>query len=780
MDENGEILYYEGTVEDITERKKGEDELRESEERYRAIIETNQEWIWQINNEGIHTFSNPAIEQILGYSIEDIVGKNAVTYMHPEDRREIEGMLPKWIENKKGWNNLVLRWLHKDGSIHWLESNAVVMLDVNGELIGFQGSDRDITERKKAEEKIILNEARLQSLYYISQYKSENLQGLLNYALGEAIKLTRSKVGWFGFYQEENRILTIVVWSAETMEECEIAEKQYVFPLENAGIWAEGIRQRKPFLANDFQALDSRRKGYPLGHIELSKFLTIPLFSGDNIVAAIAVANKEQDYDEADILQLTLLMNSVMEITEHRKAEEALRKSEERFRYISSTISDIAYSCSSNQEGVYSIKWMTGATEKIIGYSVNEIKEKQCWGKLVVEEDLPIFEKHVTGLAPGSSGSCELRLRHRDGHTVWVASFAECVKERESTGCLSLYGGLVDITERKLAEEELSKYREHLEELFQTRTLELEKSLSLIRATLDSTADGIIVTDMEQRVQAWNSRFLEVLSIPPELMEQWVEGNFFRHVAQQMVNPQPLKERLERLNIDPYETSQDEFIFKGSQFFECYVGPQKLIDEVIGHVWSFRNITERRQTERALQESERKYKGLAESLTQVVYRADPDTLEENYINGSVLGMYGYTVEEWLSDPSLWKKVIHPEDREWVDALFEEAKVKREEGSVEYRIVRKDGTVIWVSDNFSWEKDRGGKIVSMNGIVYDITEHREAEEKLRKHAEELEKFNRAMVDREKRIVEMKEEVNRLCRELGREPEYPPIWRKEPKE
>ena len=473
--ELGAPYYLQGFFVDVTERKKAEEAFRESERKYRAIIETNQEWIWQINNEGIHTFSNPAIEQILGYSIEEIVGKNAMIYMHPEDRREIEEMLPKWIENKKGWNNLVLRWLHKDGSIHWLESNAVVMLDVNGELIGFQGSDRDITERKKAEE-------------------------------------------------------------------------------------------------------------------------------------------------------------------------------------------------------------------------------------------------------------------------------------------------------------ELQRYREHLEELVRTRTLELEKSLLLIRATLDSTEDGIIVTDTQQRVQAWNSRFLEILNIPQELMEQWVEGDFFRHIAHQMVNPQPLKNRLERLSIDPYETSRDEFIFKGDQFYECYVGPQKLIDEVIGHVWSFRNVTERSQAERALQESEKKYKGLAESLMQVVYRSDPNTLEENYINSSVLEMYGYTSEEWLSDPSLWKKIIHPEDKERVDALFEKAKAKREGGSVEYRIIRRDGTVIWVSDSFSWEKDREGNIISMNGIVTDITEHREAEEKLRKYTEELEKFNRAMVDREKRIVEMKKEVNSLCRELGREPEYPPIWEK----
>jgi PAS domain S-box-containing protein len=159
-DDGGRVIGAISSARDITESKRAEEKLRENEEKYRAIIETNQEWIWQINNKGIHTYSNPAIEQILGYSIEDIVGKNATIHMHPEDRREIEGMLPKWIENKTGWKNLVVRWLHKDGSIRWLESNAVALLDAHGGLIGFQGSDRDITERKRAEEALRKSEER--------------------------------------------------------------------------------------------------------------------------------------------------------------------------------------------------------------------------------------------------------------------------------------------------------------------------------------------------------------------------------------------------------------------------------------------------------------------------------------------------------------------------------------------------------------------------------------------------------------------------------------------
>jgi len=143
---------FEGFITDITRRKEAEERLRENEAKYRAIIETNQEWIWRMDNKGIHTYSNPAIEQILGYSVEDIVGKDATAYMNPEDRRKIGEMLPGWIENKTGWGNLIVRWVHKDGSMRWLESDAVPLLDARGELIGFQGSDRDITERMQAEE----------------------------------------------------------------------------------------------------------------------------------------------------------------------------------------------------------------------------------------------------------------------------------------------------------------------------------------------------------------------------------------------------------------------------------------------------------------------------------------------------------------------------------------------------------------------------------------------------------------------------------------------------
>jgi PAS domain S-box-containing protein len=137
---------------DITERKQAEEALRVRQEMIRALIETSRDWIWSIDLKGMHTYCNSAIEAILGYRPEELVGKRSLDFMHEDDRKMVEGKMPVYIAEKQGWNNLLIRWRHKDGSWRFLESNAVPILNAKGVLIGFRGVDRDITDRKKAEE----------------------------------------------------------------------------------------------------------------------------------------------------------------------------------------------------------------------------------------------------------------------------------------------------------------------------------------------------------------------------------------------------------------------------------------------------------------------------------------------------------------------------------------------------------------------------------------------------------------------------------------------------
>ncbi|UGV41604.1 PAS domain S-box protein [Methanococcoides orientis] len=139
-----------------------------------------------------------------------------------------------------------------------------------------------------------------------------------------------------------------------------------------------------------------------------------------------------------------------------------------------------------------------------------------------------------------------------------------------------------------------------------------------------------------------------------------------------------------------------------------------------------RDITKRKQVEEALQRSEENYRNLTESLNELIYRANPETLVSTYVNKAVEKIYGYTVDMWLDDPYIWEKTIYHDDRERVFAEFAELQTKIESGIIEYRIIKKDKTIRWVQDHVSWEKDQQGKPISMNGIMYDITERKQAE------------------------------------------------------
>ncbi len=134
------------------QRNRAEESLRQSEVKYRSIVETTAEWIWEINREWRITYTNSAVKTILGYNPEELVGKDGLMLIHEKDRQSVEKLLPQLMANKSGWSAWAMRWRHKEGGYRYLESNATPILNASGELVGYLASDRDITERKRAEE----------------------------------------------------------------------------------------------------------------------------------------------------------------------------------------------------------------------------------------------------------------------------------------------------------------------------------------------------------------------------------------------------------------------------------------------------------------------------------------------------------------------------------------------------------------------------------------------------------------------------------------------------
>src|SRR5512143_2505515 len=154
MYRNGELVGAVVNFVDISERKRAEEALRESEARFRAMAEHSADWIWSIDVEGRHTYSNQRGLDNLGYTAEAFFAMDFDSLVHPDDLALLRATLKHALTAQQGWQNIVLRWRHRNGSYRTLESNASALFNEAGQLIGFQGVDRDITERRQAEERI--------------------------------------------------------------------------------------------------------------------------------------------------------------------------------------------------------------------------------------------------------------------------------------------------------------------------------------------------------------------------------------------------------------------------------------------------------------------------------------------------------------------------------------------------------------------------------------------------------------------------------------------------
>ncbi len=137
--------------------------LRASEERFRAIVESTEDWIWETDQFGRLVYSNGSVDKLLGHTPDTLIGTNALDMMVEVDRRLVEAALPELIAGRLGWVGRVLRWRHRDGSLRQLESTAQPLLDESGAFVGFRGIDRDVTLRMQQASKI-RQQARIQAL----------------------------------------------------------------------------------------------------------------------------------------------------------------------------------------------------------------------------------------------------------------------------------------------------------------------------------------------------------------------------------------------------------------------------------------------------------------------------------------------------------------------------------------------------------------------------------------------------------------------------------------
>ena len=408
--------------------------------------------------------------------------------------------------------------------------------------------------------------------------------------------------------------------------------------------------------------------------------------------------------------KVSMLSILAIDITDRKDAEAALRESETRFRHISSTISDLSYSCTAGPDGSYAIDWMAGAAERITGYSVEEIQAQRCWKFLVIEADQPLFVKNISGLAVGSSSACELRLRHKKGGIVWVASFAKIVQEPEQPELLRIYGGLVDISARKQAEAALAAH------------------LQFLQLLLDTIPNPIFFKDAQGAYLGCNKAFEYFLGVT---REEIVGKTVYD------LSPRELADDYHRMDLEAFQTvgiqvyesrvQAADAVWRHVVFHKAtFPDPDGSVGGLVGIIL---DITGLKQAEADLQESERKFRLMAETIQDVFWISSPGPAETTYVSPAYESIWGRTREELYANPKSFMESIHPEDRERVRSEISMGHQQGIPWSHEYRIIRPDGTGRWIEDRGFPIRDDQGRVILFTGVATDITKRKALEQQL---------------------------------------------------
>ncbi len=412
---NGKVINLRGSFQDITERKLVEKALRKNEEKYRNIFENAQEGIFQTNINGTYISVNPAFAKMFGFDspeelINDSLDISKDSYFDPMERDKYLKMIEKdgFVE---GYEYEVK---HKDGTKLWFYEDSRAVKDENGRIQYFEGFVLDITERKRAEEALHDSENRYRSVI-------ENAsEGIIIYDMA-----TRRVLNSNPAYQK------LLGYTAAEM--CELTIYDIVIPnYHGVDFMIDRIKTEKDVWIGERQ---HRRKDGSKVDVEASSSLNI--YRGKEVFSVI-----------------------VRDITERKKAEEALRKNEEKYRNIFENAQEGIFQ--TNINGTYIS--VNPALAKMLGFdspeelinTIHDISKDSYYDPIERDKYLKMIEKD--GFVEGY----EYEVKHKDGTKLWFYEDSRAVKDEN--GIIQYFEGFViDITERKRAEEELKKLNKAVE-----------------------------------------------------------------------------------------------------------------------------------------------------------------------------------------------------------------------------------------------------------------------------------------------------------------------------
>ncbi len=388
-----------------------------------------------------------------GLSMDQFLDQSILDFVPAEQRGWVASLLYQCLDSGDQ-QSYELSAAEADGRASHVETTVVPQVGEAG-VEGLTLVVRDITERRRQEQ---LRAARI----CIGEFAlSHTTPQLLQYVLDEAEQLTASRIGFFHFVDTDQSALHLQTWSTRTLTEmCSAEGAGLHYPVDQAGVWADCIRQRQPVVHNDYAALEYRQ-GMPEGHADVVREAVVPVLRDGRVVAVIGVGNKRSVYHESDVSMLLDLADLAWDIVERKRTEVALDESQRRLVRTMANLPGMVYRCANDEH--WTMEFISQSCLDLTGYEAGDLVGNAlvAYSDLIHREDRALVDEAVQRSLP-DRGFFQItyRLNHRDGRTVWVWEQGRGVFEDDRL--VALEGFIYDITAQVRAQDERQAMERHV------------------------------------------------------------------------------------------------------------------------------------------------------------------------------------------------------------------------------------------------------------------------------------------------------------------------------
>ena len=669
-------LYF---VNDITQRKEAQEALMQGERNYKRLFENTLEGLEVVDGEtGKIVLANPVCAKIFGFaSPADMIGTDPLEYVPVEDRERVAAMFTDSMIRDDLHRVEELRAVTKDG--REIRISAIgVKTEFQGRLAGLV-SIKDITDQRQAEERISKSEADLQVVF------DGVLDGIVLFdETGKVIRVNKRVLDVSGF-----------------------AEREVV---------GHHFDDLKMFTPESGAAVRSVVKdllsGKDEGHFELE----VQTKSGEALSLEARITMLKRGGETVGAIAV------LRDISYRRQAEDTLRRQERYFKALIECTSDAIAVV--DQTG--KPKYLSPTCERMLGYSTQEAREKgtESISDYVHPEDVAAMRERLTRLVEGDGASSqdEVRVKHKDG--TWRTVEATSSNLLQDPSVEGIVVNLRDITERQQSE------------------IALKESEKRYRLLAENASDVIWIMNMDLKFTYVSPSVVGLRGYTPEetmaqTMKELLTPLSFDAAMKAWIEEQAVEEKGFK-DLHRSRVLQLEMRCKNGSTVWTEVKASFLRDsggKAIGILGVARDITERRQAQHSVEESEKRYRLVAENLSDVIWTMDMD-MRLTYISPSVTRVRGYSVEEALAAPI--EDVFTPEStlvaKKSIKDLYRAnkgmpAQGDRRTSTVELEMKRKDGSTIWTETRLSMVSGTNGTPVGWIGITRDIGERRKTEKAL---------------------------------------------------